>query len=246
MKGWIGRTSAVFHASETAAKFVRLMAEATLKMAPIVSSIVVLGTMTPAVHSPLWYQLLGAISEAEAKAATEAKGFVLVSQFARFDTPSGIVVTCTEDRWEVAAVKEEARPKLIEVACAMLGKLTELPVSSYGFNNHFDLPTRAADVGEFLARLLESKGLCFPASGVKSCSLSLQVSRPEEKNSTSIQPSSQAGYVVITHNAHFDMPKVVGHFDPTSEMRNRFVQSHEMAIAYSRKIADTIGQSRME
>jgi hypothetical protein len=220
--------------------------EIKVTTSPIVASVVVLGAMTPAIHSPEWYRLLGAITDEEAQAAIKSEIYVVMHQLSRFVT-AGMVFTCTDDRWEISAISDAARPRIIKIASVAFARLMDTPLTAYGFNNNFDRPTSVPNVKAFLAERIASAGFKPPADGDRAAQLSFQAARPFQQTGVTIQGSkTRNDWVLITYNAHYDLEPQDGFYDPTPMMRTRFEMARRDAVSYADEIVSRINEMKGE
>src|SRR5258708_407316 len=116
-------------------------------------SIVALGPMNPRLHHPLWYKVIGAISEDEQAAALAAPNLVVLPPLSRFEV-SGITIGCQENRWEISTEQSSLRSRIKDIACLVFQKLFETPIQLFGFNNNFQMETSVPNVRKCLSEVI--------------------------------------------------------------------------------------------
>jgi hypothetical protein len=136
-------------------------------------SLVVTGNMNPAIHHPIWYKEIGALTEAElvetgaipsesaslGSAKSEMPAPVLpiicsamVSQF----TSGKIRIICIPQSYTISTFDLTLLPRIREVASLVFQVLTHTPVSAYGFNFNVHRETIVSNVGALLAQVIDS------------------------------------------------------------------------------------------
>jgi hypothetical protein len=173
-------------------------------------SIVLRGSMNPAIHHPAWYRAVGALSEDEAKEALSSE-FVFLPQIANFQTKA-LVVTCQPDRWQVATLPRANQAatlptanmeRTVELAVQVFDKkLPETPMSAIGlnFNHHFGVGGAAR---EKLAILVASLPLGLDSVDNASAKISYTVSTAAGLLRTDLEPSNKVqDGLYIGFNAH--------------------------------------------
>lgn len=120
-------------------------------------SIVVVGRMNPSIHHPLWYEIIGGLSEAEVACAT---GVVLTPEFSRFET-SGLEIVCLAGRWQVKTSKDELASRVVEVAKSVFDRLADTPIDLFALNYDWWSTTSSDDVGTLLGGAVSSLPLGF-------------------------------------------------------------------------------------
>jgi len=94
-------------------------------------SIVVAGSMNPAIHHPAWYRSVETISEDDANAAIA--GTVIVHpQLAQFGTPRWII-NCVPDKWSIQTLGGLDDEEIIDIACKTFERLSETPIVAFSF-----------------------------------------------------------------------------------------------------------------
>ena len=116
-------------------------------------SIVVAGTMNPRLHSPAWYQLVGAISESEMNEAVTSD-LVSLPMISKWQVKDFSMV-CQLDRWELQTSDASALDRLQLMVGRMFDELLEHTlVSALGFNFNYAAHIGRPDAGKQIASLL--------------------------------------------------------------------------------------------
>jgi hypothetical protein len=188
--------------------------------------IVVAGAMNPAIHHPQWYRTIGAIDEAELKAALQVpfnQTTPFVSQV-QFGSPP-LTVTCQPQQWWIQANKADAWGRMLDIASLVFTKLGETPVNSYGLTAQRHIDTEILDTKSVLAESIAEMGLGFP-SGKKSSgsNVTLTVTEDDFVATSTIQPSVLSERAIfILYQCLYQAPKVPGgYFDLGKLLRGRF------------------------
>lgn len=112
-------------------------------------SIVILGSMNPAIHHPAWYETVKALTAEHVKHALSEQ-FVLVPQLAQFRTPR-FEITCDPQRWQAVVSQAESLQAAADLAGIVFDKrLNETPVNAIGVNFNHHIVTDCQDVGRRL------------------------------------------------------------------------------------------------
>jgi hypothetical protein len=221
------------------------MSETTPPGEPRLYSIVVLGAMNPRLHYPLWYSLIGALTEDEANSGRESKDFSVTpygTQFAFADYR----IICLMDRWEISTALVEHRERILKIACTVFEKLNETPISAFGFNTFADLGTSAAKVNDVLALLASRTGLGFSNDGERSCQYFFINTKSFQTTNITIRPSAiRENMVWVAYNSHFVIESQKGYYDLSKELIRYFDPHWKEATAFSdgviRRISEIAG-----
>jgi len=131
-------------------------------------SIVIVGSMNPAIHHPRWYLAAGLLSEAEVAAAesqgksssADAEGDIGPStlfcseNFSQFTT--GVFrIVCLQQNWTIMTKDRAAFDRARDICSGVFQTLPHTPVSAYGFNFAFHKETGSENVGGRLAIIAE-------------------------------------------------------------------------------------------
>lgn len=203
-------------------------------------SIVVIGAMNPRIHHPLWYRLIGAISEQEAEAAADAGG-ICATPFSNFET-AGMSVLCQQDRWQIVTTRADVRSRLLDVTKLVFRKLNETPVQLYGINNNFDLETTIPKVATCLTDLLIAMDVGFETEGKQRCELRFARSADDHLERTEIKPSELGNDLLFVGcNAEY-LPKGrgPGYFDLGELLDRSFDLQYERSIAIAHRVLDRL------
>src|SRR6266436_391884 len=152
-------------------------------------SIVALGSMNPRLHHPLWYRIIGAITEEEEALATASPNLVVIPPLARFEV-AGITIACQENRWEISATQPALRTRIRDVAALVFKKLYETPIQTYGLNNNFEIETGIAKVSKCLGDLFLSLDLGPKAEGEPTSTLNFLDVQKGRRIQVALGPSS--------------------------------------------------------
>jgi len=125
-------------------------------------SIVIVGSMNPAIHHFGWYQLQEILSPQEAEAASKDTSVICSAQISQFSFGS-ISISCDTSRWQIQTKDERALSRAVAVAEKTFQILYHTPVSLFGFNFNYHRATRLPKVRNALARLVEGLPLALSA-----------------------------------------------------------------------------------
>lgn len=170
-------------------------------------SIVVVGPMNPRLHHPQWYELIGAITEAERLEALGGE-IVLIPMVGKFEVPSaGLTIVCQPDRWEIQTTSKDHQSRAASIADRVFAKLNETPVRAFGLNTHLHRPTTVSSVKARLAERLSNLNLGLPKEDNLACHLMVNAKEGDHKVRVEIAPSPLAENVVfVTYNTEYPPP----------------------------------------
>ncbi len=210
-------------------------------------SIVIAGSMNPAIHHPAWYRLNKALSEEEL-ASTGALGenrqgvgetsvaqwvlsqgsptnaTICTPAFSQF-TAGKIRIACIQQSWTITTIDRSLFVRIREVASAVFDILTHTPISAYGLNFNFHRKTSEKDLGSRLAQIIDDTGIGIlkGVSGSRSAKLGYTVSTESRALNVSVERSVRgADTIFVGINAHHPivMPPGVTQFDLTPLLRD--------------------------
>lgn len=97
-------------------------------------NIVVLGAMNPSIHHASWYRLVELCSPEEADAAAVRPNSFASRAVSQVDF-GDYIVTCHEQRWEIATKNENRIDRILDLAGRIFDEvLLHTPVAAMGFN----------------------------------------------------------------------------------------------------------------
>jgi len=108
-------------------------------MKPTKFSIVVIGSMNPAIHHPFWYQTIGGLTESETRTVLQAAATVTSAQLSQFNV-AGVEVLCLPDRWQVQSADEAHINRLASLTKLIFDRLHDTPLKGFGLNIHRAAP----------------------------------------------------------------------------------------------------------
>lgn len=178
---------------------------------PDLVSIVVLGHMTPRIHHPYWYKHTEILVEDEFEQAMR-NPVVCMEPMADLRSNS-FQISCHPDRWEIRTPLADSSQRILDIAIAVFDKLSETPVSAYGFNHLYHVECAATNVARFLAEILEDSALGFESDKQASA----EVKYLEHTSSCSFRSEVTAShrgphFIRLAHNTHYAAP-TSGPFD---------------------------------
>jgi len=205
-----------------------------MKKTDAYTSIVVLGAMNPPIHHPAWYASAGIFSEEEAAEALKRQ--VMCQQTVAECSTEQFRIICIPDRWQIETTSEASVARITEIADKTFTKLNETPVSAYGFNHNYDLPTELENVGHFIATCVISAGVGPAELKADSATVTVKQLGHECDFNIVVSPSKISNrHVQIKHNAHYITPATEdGYFDLGSFIRKGI----ENAAAHARQQRD--------
>ena len=201
-------------------------------------SIVVLGSMNPAIHHPTWYKLTGIITDVEHDQATQHPIFC-TPHFSSFQA-SNFAVQCLAQRWEVATQLGESEERILQVAVATFKKLYETPLAAYGFNHNYEVETSSDNVAHRLVDLASRTGLGFPIAEGAQATLEFVEPSGGCLFKTRVSPSSRGpSYVSFAHNAQYQVrTDRLEHFDLGPLLEKGASAGSEHASAQLKKVVN--------
>ncbi len=209
-------------------------------------SIVIAGDMNPAIHHPSWYRRVGICDATAEEAALNDKNTVCTPAASQFST-SDFYISCSSDKWLVRTIAEDAVDRILDIAVrTFLEKLTETPVTAYGFNFDCHIKTKYEDTRPVFAGLFN--GLPIMPKDFEARSASFRAASGEKGRITSLQvePSGvRDNCVFIAHNFHYDLDdESLSNTESKteSEARERFRVDREVAGVYRDEIDAAIGK----
>lgn len=201
-------------------------------------SIVVAGSMNPALHHPGWYKSQNFIDQQEQDSAVTAQPLVTTPQFSNFVAPEFTIV-CLPDRWEIQTAKSQAMDRILSVACAVFEALKHTPVGAYGFNFITNREVGVPNAGQTLAEALARLPFGFPATEDTEGEISFTAKGEKQKITLVISKSILGdSFASIRFNAHHEItaPKDTI-FDLTPMLRRDFWPDFQRADAYFHSVA---------
>lgn len=134
-------------------------------------SVVVLGSMNPAIHHPFWYKFIGVLTEPETKLASADPTLQVTPVYSQFSV-GPITMTCLQQRWAAQTGDEAQFPRVVEIAKKAMDTLEHTPVTAIGINLDFCRPSGVRDLGALLATRVRSLELGFEGDGETSGAIS--------------------------------------------------------------------------
>lgn len=173
-------------------------------------SVVIVGSMNPAIHHPAWYHSVSIITQPEFDASLRKQ--VLVNQQIAQFAIDGFSVLCLPDRWQISCDATDTS-RIIEVAKATFDKLYHTPVSAYGVNHDFHVET-TVQIRPTLAAVIRKTGLPFPSNEVATATITYTAEGSGCTFKTTIAPSPRGpNFLHIQNNAHFTIQATSQNFD---------------------------------
>lgn len=118
-------------------------------------SIVIVGSMNPAIHNPSWYRRTELIDADAETVALSDLSFVTSSQISQFQT-STFSVQCVQERWRISSDEESSFEKINDVTLkAFDERLPHTPISAVGLNFDYHKKTECSTVSSVLAAFFD-------------------------------------------------------------------------------------------
>jgi len=143
---------------------------------PELFSVVVLGSMNPAIHHPQWYRHRDLLTLDEVNLALAGPDLVVTPGFAQFSVGK-ITVTCVQQRWAVQTTDQSQFQRVVTIAKQVMDTLTHTPISVVGINFDFCRPSGVRNIGALLAARVHSLNLGFEGDGVLTATASFSHQR---------------------------------------------------------------------
>jgi hypothetical protein len=135
-------------------------------------SIVVVGSMNPAIHHPLWYRHVELLDEQEKNEAIDGQSALLLpspTPMAQFNTLA-FQINCQSNRWQILTTNAEYSNRILSLTETLFDKiLPHTPVTQLGFNFDFVFDNEqlgtARALGRLVCRIPLALGVDDPISG---------------------------------------------------------------------------------
>jgi hypothetical protein len=202
-------------------------------------NIVVLGTMNPRLHHPLWYRMQGCITEEEEKAAAD---ITIVKPLAQFSA-GRMTIICTDDRWEIRTHNEKLRERLLDIASIVFTKLYETQIVAIGFNTLADLIAGVPSVPRVLGRLGGELSLGFEPADNLACEFGFRKRESLKMTVAAVLASSIHDTMVhVRYNSHHDMKPTSGYYDLAPILQEHFGPHKEGAAKFQQAVLDRLAE----
>ena len=185
----------------------------------------VTGSMNPAIHHAQWYRTIGAIDESELQAALRVptnSTTAFLSQV-QFDTPP-LAVTCQPETWWIQSTDVELWPRMLEITSLVFSRLSETPVTAYGFTAQRHIDTDCPDTKTLLASSLRELRLGLPTGKSIGTNVTISVVEEDFSVNASIQASLLSERAIFAfYQTQYQAPTAPGrYFDLGALLRGRF------------------------
>lgn len=185
-------------------------------------SIVVVGAMNPSIHHPFWYEILHALSQAEARDAVGGSNLLVSPMVAQFSW-SGWTMVCLPERWEMRTQDPEKFGRVLDLAVLVFERLNDTPVKSFGINVD-RVETKSESATRALACALHDANLGVSADasdGSFSTSTTVEKTCTLLRRTVTVSVSAKAPSVLrISNNFHHDVVMEEGMFNLTPLLRD--------------------------
>jgi hypothetical protein len=189
--------------------------------------VVVSGQMNPAIHSPQWYRVIGAIDETELQASLKipSNSTTSFSSQVQFGSPP-LSVNCQSEQWWIHSSDVGSWPRMLEVASLVFARLKETPLESFRLQAQRHLATDASDIKSVVAGSLIELDLGLPTGKSTGSNILLSVVEQDYEVTVSIQPSNLSERsVFIMYQRQYEVPKAPsGYVDLGALLKARFDQ----------------------
>lgn len=213
--------------------------EASMSIEAVEYSVVLLGTMNPAIHHPSWYRLTGLCDANAMKLAEEDEQIALTRDFARFRTPD-FEIACLRDTWTITSRQEDALSRIIEIALGTFdGKLPETPITAFGFNFKYQAKVQIPDVKGYLSECLGRIPIGLKGLGVTSAAFTSKKETDDRVLNIRIEPSinfPDAVFVALNFHHQLAVPEEPRHF----KLEPLVVPQFDRACAEAQSLLDRI------
>ena len=209
-------------------------------------SIVAIGPMNPRLHHPMWYKVIGGISEEEYAAALASPNLVVIPPMSQFEV-SGISIACQDDRWSVKTSQPALRRRIKDIAALVFKKLFETPIQLYGFNNNFELETRAPKVAKFMANTMLAMDVGLRIEGEAAGTITLTDQQKSRKVQIFLRPSGLSDEVLsfgynTEYNPTVEIPDKTAYWDLGEYLERHFEPDYETATAVANQVIASINR----
>ena len=200
-------------------------------------SVVITGNMNPAIHHPIWYKDIGALTDAELaetgatrqtgmdSGSPKTNGSAAVAQIICTDvlsqfTSGKIRIICLSQSYTISTFDRTLLPRIREMASLVFQVLTHTPVTAYGLNFNVHRETTVGNVGALLAQVIDSTRLELmrDSKAERKAKFAYTFSEQGRALSVSIEQSRHApNMVFVGINAHhpITLPQGIRQFDLT-------------------------------
>jgi hypothetical protein len=189
--------------------------------------IVVSGAMNPAIHSPQWYRVIGAIDETELQASLKipSNSTTSFSSQLQFGSPP-LSVTCQSEQWWIQSSDAGSWSRMLDVASLVFARLKETPLVSFGLVAHRHIESDGSDIKSVLAASLIELNLGLPTGKSTGSNITLSVVEQDYEATASIQPSYLSERsVFVLYQRQYEVPKAPsGYVDLGVLLKARFDQ----------------------
>jgi hypothetical protein len=189
-------------------------------------SVLVVGSMNPAIHHPFWYRSIGAMDEAELQGALKlpTNATTPALSLVQFGVPR-LSVNCQQTQWLIQSNEPSQWERMVAISALVFSKLDETPVSAYGLLSQRHLPTQAPDVKSAIASSIFGLQLGFPAGKSTTSSVQMTVLEEDYELTTLIQPSVMSEQSIFCHyHQQYQAPRPsegYEHFDLGALLKGR-------------------------
>jgi hypothetical protein len=189
--------------------------------------VVVSGAMNPAIHSPQWYRVIGAIDETELQESLKipSNSTTSFSSQVQFGSPP-LAVTCQPEQWWIQSSDAGSWARMLETASLVFARLKETPLVSFRLVTQRHIEADASDIKSVLARALIELKLGLPTGKSTGSTIALSVVEQDYEVNASIQPSYLSERsVFVLYQRQYEMPKAPsGYVDFGVLLKARFEQ----------------------
>jgi hypothetical protein len=226
------------------------MAEtATARVNSELYSIVIAGAMNPPIHHPVWYQLVGIISEQEAQEAIKRDETMVVPVAARLPLPGGCEILCQQERWQIRTERHDQIDRMLEIAAKTFKVLDHTPVNAVGINANFIRQASVGNVGALLGSAARSLNLGIENAGTQTAEISMTWAERGRRFTAWIAPVADApSFVSVRTNTQYqDFAELFGvHWDLDQLLRRHFHDDVQAARGHVEHVIEALKQRRSD
>ncbi|MGD0541518.1 MAG: hypothetical protein ABSB33_08370 [Tepidisphaeraceae bacterium] len=206
--------------------------------------VAVFGAIDPRQHSPVWYKLICAISEAESPRAMGT--FAIAPDHISFDA-GPFAVLAYVDRLEIQTITAANRKRIADVAEVVFRRLTEIPIQTIKIAAVLNLKTKSTNAREILVGKIIGADCGFSSADADGDPMCEVIYTKVATNSGTIisvgTANARKDVISIGFNRIYPIPVRQGQFD-ISEMLHKFSnEGWNAAGEFAAKVANRIDQA---
>ncbi len=186
---------------------------------PELYAIVMAGIHDPRQHNPIWYQLIGSLSEKESQGALAST--MVTPDLSMFD--AGVFsVVCGRNHWQITTRKEDNWTRIVDVAKHVFDvKLYEVSITAIGGNCILHPETKHKRTGPLIARGIMGTNMVPDFGDVSNATATLVSESGRRKTTIEIGESVLGtNRLAVTHSVHRTLPQRPGYYTIGGELQH--------------------------